>query len=259
MWYHLLTTHEFWAGVGSTGVLGVAGTYLNNRFSDKRKFKQEDKTLGRKEDREDTTQTHKETREDKLREEQTLIAAADEFTQICSGILVDTIDTEGAFNMIRDMLNNRTGRDDPAAEKKLAHAQKVTDAQKRIAGPHWRLRMTASSPEVLAAADKVVASLLAVGRMTVEPFAVVMAQKVAADEMTNFAMVIRKELGKTEYTSDDSKKAVLSFIDTLQRQTGDFVEQARDEMKAAGFRTTPWDNYQRKTPKTPPPLSRVSI
>lgn len=46
--------------------------------------------------------------------------------------------------------------------------------------------------------------------MTTEPFAVVMAQKVAADEMNNFAMVIRKELGKTEYTSDDSKKAVLS-------------------------------------------------
>lgn len=65
-------------------------------------FKHEDDVLGRKEDREDTTQTHKETREDSLREEQTSIAAADEFTQICSGILVDTIDTDGAFNMIRD-------------------------------------------------------------------------------------------------------------------------------------------------------------
>ena len=67
-------------------------------------------------------------------------------------------------------------------------------------------------------------------------------------------MVIRKELGKTEYTSEDSKKAVYSFLDTLQRQTDDFVEQARDEMRAAGFKTTPWDNYARKTPKAAPPV-----
>ncbi len=25
-------------------------------------------------------------------------------------------------------------------------------------------------------------------------------------------------------------------------------------MRGAGFKTTPWDNYQRKTPKTPPPV-----
>ena len=59
--------------------------------------------------------------------------------------------------------------------------------------------------------------------------------------MNNFAMVIRKELGKTEYTAEDSKKAIYGFLDTLQRQTDDFVEHARDEMKAAGFQTTPWE------------------
>ncbi|STZ62313.1 Uncharacterised protein [Mycolicibacterium tokaiense] len=252
MWFEIFTTHQFWAGVGGTGVVGVLGTFLNNRFSDNRKFKHEDKKLGRQEDREDTTQAHKETREDKLREEQTLIAAADEFAQICSGILVDTIDTEGAFNTIRDLMNNVQGKDDTAVEKKIAHGQKVADAQKRIAAPHYRLKMTANSPAVLAASDRVVVAILAVARMTVEPFAVVMTQKVAADEMNNFAMVVRKELGKTEYTSDDSKKAVLSFLDTLQRQTDDFVEHARDEMKSAGFKTTPWDNYVRKTPKVPP-------
>ena len=169
MWYEIVTTHQFWAGVVSTGVLGGVWTYLNNRFSDKRKFKQEDKTLGRKETREDLTQAQKDERENKLREEQTLIAAADEFTQICSGILVDTIDTEGAFNTIRDLMNNLQGKDDTAAEKKISHGQKVADAQKRIAAPHWRLKMTANSPDVLAASDKVVTSLLAVARMTTEP------------------------------------------------------------------------------------------
>jgi hypothetical protein len=251
---HILTTYEFWTGALGGGLLTLAGNTLKDHIADRRKFRHENKMQDRKDGREDDVQDHTESREDKLREEQSLIAAADEFTQICSGILVDTIDTEGAFNMIRDMLHSTTGTNDPAGDRKIAHAQKVADAQKRIAGPHWRLKMTVSSTDVLAAADKVVASLLAVARMTTEPFAVVMAQKVAADEMNNFAMVIRKELGKTEYTSDDSKKAVLSFIDTLQRQTDDFVEQARDEMRAAGFTTTPWDNYQRKTAKAPNPV-----
>jgi hypothetical protein len=44
---------------------------------------------------------------------------------------------------------------------------------------------------------------------------------------------------------------VLGFLDILQRQTDDFMEEARDQMKAAGLGTTPWDNYQRKTLKTP--------
>jgi hypothetical protein len=61
-------------------------------------------------------------------------------------------------------------------------------------------------------------------------------------------------LGKTEYKPEDSKKAVYSFLNTVQRQTDDFVEQARDEMKAAGFKTAPWNNYQRKTPETPEPV-----
>lgn len=159
---HTFTTHEFWTGAIGAGLLTITGNLVNNRLSDRRKFRHDNKMQDRKDDREDDVQIHTESRDDKLREEQSLITAADEFTQICSGILVDTIDTEGAFNMIRDMLHNMTGTNDPAGDKKINHAKKVADAQKRIAGPHWRLKMTASSPDVLAAADKVVASLLAV-------------------------------------------------------------------------------------------------
>lgn len=248
---HLVTTHEFWTGAIGSGLLTGGITFFSTRASDRRKFKHDNTMQDRKDEREGDLQGHTETREDRLREEQSLIAAAEDFTQICSEILVDTIDTEGAFNVIRDMLNNMAGKDDPVAEKKLAHAQKVADAQKRIVAPHYKLKLSAS-PDVVTAADKVVTSLFAVARMTTQPLAAVMAQKAAADEMNNFANVIRRALGKTEYTSDDSKKAVHSFLNTLQRQTDDFVEQARDEMKAAGFKTTPWDNYQRKTPTAPP-------
>jgi hypothetical protein len=130
---HLVTTYEFWTGAVGGGVVTLAGNMIKDRISDGRKFKHENKMQDRKDDREDDVQARKETREDKLREEQTLIAAADEFTQICSGILVDTIDTQGAFNVIRDMQHNTTGTKDPAGDKKIDHAQKVVDAQKRIA------------------------------------------------------------------------------------------------------------------------------
>ena len=65
---------------------------------------------------------------------------------------------------------------------------------------------------------------------------------------------IREQIGQAKYTEDDAKKAAFSFMETFQRQTDDFIEQSRDEMRAAGHSSTPWDNYQRKTPKEPPPV-----
>ena len=235
---HLLTTHEFWTGAISSGLLTGGLAFLNNRFSDRRKFKHEDKMAERKEGRE---------------EDDSLIKAAEEFTQVCTEILVDSVDTEGAFNTIRDFWNNMAGRDDPAADKKIAHGKKVADAQKRMAGPLNRLKLTASN-EVCDAATRASTALLAVARMTTEPFAVVAAQKAASDELNRFVNVVRKEIGRSEYTSDQAKNAAYSFLETLRRQTDDFVEQARDEMRAAGFGTTPWDNWQRKTPKAQSPV-----
>ncbi len=252
IWSDFLWTPQFLTGSTVSGIVGSAITYFNTKASDKRKFAHEDDVLDRKEWREDLSDVQKEERAEKRREDESLIAAAEEFTQTCTEILVDSVDTEGAFNVLRDMFNNRLGRDDPAAEKKLAHGAKVAEAQKRIAVPFSKLKLTASNA-VCDAATKVTTSIVAVARVTVEPFAVVAAQRVASDELNNFINVIRIEIGKTEYTADDAKKAAYSFLDTFQRQTDDFVEHARDEMKAAGFKTTPWDNYERKTPKVPPP------
>ena len=65
--------------------------------------------LDRKEGHEDLTQAQKDERENKLREEQSLIAAAEEFTQVSTEILVESIDMEGAFNTIRDF-DEQSGR-----------------------------------------------------------------------------------------------------------------------------------------------------
>ncbi|MBI3216495.1 MAG: hypothetical protein HYZ38_21995 [Mycobacterium sp.] len=113
------------------------------------------------------------------------------------------------------------------------------------------LKITAEG-EVLVAADRVVAALHTVVHTTTESVAVAVAQRAAADEVNNFSNAVRREIGKTEYTPERSKKAVNSFLDVLARQTDDFVETAREEMLAQGFGSTPWDNYERKTPKIPP-------
>ncbi|SOJ53573.1 hypothetical protein MSIMFB_01074 [Mycobacterium simulans] len=246
----LVTTYQFWTGALGGGLVTLAGNMIKDRLSDRRKFKNENKMQDRKEDRDDDVQTRKEDREDKLREEQSLMAAAEEFTQTCTEILVAAIDVKGAFNTIRDFVNNLTGKDDPAAEAKLDHAQKVVDAQNRIAVPLNRLKLTATE-HVCDAATKATTAIMTVVQLTTEPFAVRAAHNAASDELNNFINVVRKEIGKGEYTSERAKEQVFSFLGTLQRQTDDFVESAREEMRAAGFQTTPWDSYVRKTPTVP--------
>jgi hypothetical protein len=54
-------------------------------------------------------QTRKETREDKLRDEKSLYTAAQEFAQVATKILTETIDAKGVFNILRDWYNNRAG------------------------------------------------------------------------------------------------------------------------------------------------------
>ena len=98
------------------------------RASDRRKAAQED-----------AMQTSKETREDKLRDEESLYSAAQEFAQVATEILTETIDAKGVFNILRDWYNNRAGRDDPKAMDKLEHGEKVIEAQKRIAVPRRQL------------------------------------------------------------------------------------------------------------------------
>jgi hypothetical protein len=250
---HLVTTYEFWSGAVGGSVLTLVGNVIKDRISDRRKFNHENQMQDRKDDREDDVQEKKETREDKLREADGLIAAAEVFTQVATEILVDTIDVKGAFNILRDLVNNIQGNDDPSASAKIDHSEKVAEAQKRITGPHTKLRLFADN-DVLVAADRVATALFSLARVTTNPIAVAVAQRAAADEINNFSNVVRKQIGKSEYTPDDSKKAVNTFLNTLRRQTDDFVETSRDEMRAAGFTTTPWDNYQRKTPKAPDPV-----
>ena len=229
-WAHIFTTHEFWTGGVIVGGRGSVGTYFSTRASDRRKFKQENTVLDRKE-----------TREDKLREEESLYAAASEFTEVCTDILTNSIDAKGAFNAIRDMFYGRAGKADPKADDKLDHATKVTEQTKRIAVPFNKLRMVAPN-NVLEAATQLNGAVLAVLRTTTEPFATPVTLKTAGDQLDNFINVFRKEIGREEYTQSTAQKQAVSFLGNLKKQVDAYMEEAKQEMKDAGFTSTPWDN-----------------
>jgi hypothetical protein len=177
---HLFTTHEFWTGGLIVGGLGSVTTYISTRASDRRKAKQEDKVLDRKEER-----------EDKLREQDALREAAMEFTQVSTDILTTSIDINGIFNTVRDMFYTKAGIDDPNVEPKLDHSQKVMDAQMRIAVPVNKLKMFAPT-NVLAAATRATTAIMTTVQQTTEPFARLVAHKAAADELNNFISVFQR-------------------------------------------------------------------
>lgn len=234
-WLGYVTTPEFWAGGVLLGSLSSGITFFSTRSSDRRKFKHELSVL-----------THKEEREDKLREQQNLYDSGTEFAQVCTDILIATIDIKGVFNTIRDWFYNRTGADDPKADEKFDHSLKVMEAQNRIAVPINKLKMVAP-PNIVDAAMRVSAAVMTTVRQTTEPFAGRVAHKAASEELNNFINVFRQEIGKEEYTNEEAQEQVNSFLTILQKQTDDFVVEAREEMRAAGFKTTPWDNYKRKS------------
>lgn len=240
-WAHIFTTHEFWTGAFVSGLLSSGITYLSTRASDRFKAKHEVKMQERKDER-----------EDKLRDDQNLYSGAQEFAQVATEILTDTIDAKGIFNILRDWFYNQTGQDDPKASEKFDHSEKVVEAQKRLAVPMNKLKMSAPTT-VLDAASRVAMALNVTALWTAEPVAQQVARKAAGEELTNFINVFRVEVGKPEYTDTAQRDAAVNFLNILQRQSDDFVEESRDAMRAAGFAKTPWDNWQRKTPRTPSP------
>ena len=94
-------------------------------------------------------QTRKETREDKLRDEERLYSAAQEFAQVATEILTETIDAKGVFNILRDWYNNRAGRDDPKAMDKFERGEKVIRAEADRCAEEATASLGASQREVV--------------------------------------------------------------------------------------------------------------
>lgn len=239
-----LTEPSFWWGslAGSlvTSVVAPLITARSVRASDKRKADQEREMLALKAEQDEKAQARKEAREDKLRDQQNLQTAAMEFVEVASDILVTTIDIKGTWNFMRDAFYNRTGQDDPMAEAKFDHSEKVMTAQMRIALPVNKLKLVAPT-EVLDAVTRATAAIMTTVQQTTEPFAGRVAHKTASDELNKFISVFREAAGRDSYTDEATQAQVYAFMETFKKQVADYIEEAKADMKAAGFKTTPWD------------------
>ena len=85
------------------------------------------------------------------------------------------------------------------------------------------------------------AALMTLVGQTTEPFAKPVAYKAAADELNNFYNIFRQEVGRETYADEQAQQQALSFMETLKKQVDEYMEEAKADMKAAGFKTTPWD------------------
>jgi predicted metal-dependent hydrolase len=234
-WAHMFTTHEFWTGGLVVGGLGSFTTYFSTRASDRRMAKQEEKMQARHDER-----------EDKLRQQESLYTAAMEFVEVSTDILVTTIDIKGVFNAMRDLFNTRAGLDDPMAEAKFDHSEKVMDAQMRIGVPVNKLKLVAPV-NILDSAMRASLAIMTAVRQTTQPFAKPVAYRAASDELNNFYNVFRQEVGREPYSDERAREQALSFMETLKKEVDDYMEEAKADMKAAGFNTTPWDNPRDKS------------
>lgn len=239
-----LTQPGFWWGVplGAvvTGVVAPIITARSVRASDKRKAGQEREMLALKAEQDEKAQMRKEAREDKLRDQQNLHTAAMEFVEVSSDILMTAIDIKGMWNFLRDAFYNQTGQDDPMAEGKLDHSEKVMTAQMRIAVPVNKLKLLAPT-DVLDAATRATTAIMTTVQQTTEPFAGRVAHKAASDELNKFISVFREAAGRDPYTDAATQAQVYAFMETLKKQVADYIEEAKADMNAAGFTTTPWD------------------
>lgn len=228
-----LTEPSFWwgglAGSCVTAVVTPLITARSVRASDRRKATQEN-----------AMQDRKEKHEAKVRDEESLYNAAMDFVGVCSDILENSIDVKGVFNALRDMFFDHLGKVDPNAEAKFDVAIQRGEDTKRLVTPFNKLRLIAPV-NVLNAATELNAAILAVLRTTTEPFATPVVLKTAGDQLDKFINVFRAEIGRDEYTRSTAQQGVVTFLENLKQQTDSYIEAAKAEMKAAGFKTTPWD------------------
>lgn len=238
------TESSFWWGTGvGTIIAGTAGPLITAKAlkaSDKRKAIQEDKTSQDKRDHEEKLEQAKRDHEIKVDREKREFEAATDFARVCNDIITTSLDVKSIFNILRDLVNNEAGRPDPKAFEKIAFAETQVEEFKKLTGPYQRLQMVAS-PKLLTAATRLMAAMTGIQKTIAQPLARPVATKAAGDELNLFINTFREEAGREAYSPSDAQRDAMSFMQTLKQQVASFMEEAKEDMRAAGFTTTPWD------------------
>ncbi|MGW4067203.1 hypothetical protein [Nocardia grenadensis] len=227
-----LTQGTFYAafipGAACGAVVTAGSTYFNNRSSDNRKARQEHEKLDRVE-----------AREDKRESDERLRKACAEYASVCEQVLIGAIDTKAIFNALRDAVL-QPGQIDPKGMSKVAFAETQIDEMKRVGKAYSDLKLEAPS-QIMSAATRSYQALQMLTRATTEPFAKAVLVKTAAEELNKFIEVFRDHFGIGRYGYEDAERDTETFVDTLKVQIRDFVEEAKHDLREAGFRSTPWD------------------
>ncbi|ANZ25177.1 hypothetical protein A4U64_11200 [Rhodococcus sp. WB1] len=169
-----------------------------------------------------------------------VLEAATTYAQTCSVALDEALDTDGLFNLVKDAFDTAAGLPDENAARKILFAADQTRNLKALARAFNSLQMVAP-PEVLTPATRLNAAMAALLQTVTEPLAKALAFKSATDELKQFIDAFRAYIGYAPYTAEDAKRDAVSFVETLRQQVNQYVMRAKEEFRAAGFSTTPWD------------------
>lgn len=225
-WAHILTTHEFWAGVPSGAVIGLAGPLVAARASRK--------SDGRKADHDEKMHKLKVAQEDLRSNREILREAATNFSAVCSAVIEKALDPKSVFNSVMDAAQNMQGEFDKKAFEKIEFAINLMDEAKQITTAFNHLRVVAPVP-VLDAATKLNAAVLALTRATTVPLAKPPLMAEAGKAMENFTNAVRGELGLDPYTADDAVSARQTYMETLTKQMNNYIKETQEEAHRFGF------------------------
>lgn len=162
------------------------------------------------------------------------------FAEDSAEVLTNSIDVKGLFNAFRDQFNTERGFADPIAMEKFMFAETQVEQMVQLMKSFHRLKVVAPI-EIVQPAGKVVAAFQTVANMTAQPFAKPAALRAAGVELDIFVNTFRQYLKLDPFTEEDAKRQADSFVATLKKQTDAYMAEAKDDMKAAGFTSTPWD------------------
>lgn len=237
-------TQPFWPGVPLGAIAGGAlGALINaktSKASDLRKAEQEDRTNREKRNHEEKLEKAKRDHEAKVEREKREYEAATEYARVCNEIITGSLDIKGVFNFLSDAYHNASGLPDPKAMEKIAFAETQMEEFKKIAGPFQRLQMVAS-PKLMTSAIQLSAAMAMIQRTITEPLARPVAVQAASGQLLHFINTFREETGRGEYSPSEAQLDALSFMATLKQQVDAFIDEAKRDMREAGFTTTPWD------------------
>ena len=226
IWADVLTTHEFWAGVPSGAVIGLAAPIIaarRSRDSDRFKAEHEVKMDAVKAEREDLKSNRQILRE-----------SANEFSAVCSTVFEKAIDSKGVFNTVMDFVQNMNEIPDVKAMDKLEYTIDLMDETKRIATAYNHLRVVAPVA-VLEKASALNAAVLSLCKATTVPLAKPPLMFQAGKAMEDFTNAVRAELGLGSFTAEDASRVGTTYMEALTKQMNDYIKETQDEARRLGF------------------------